>query len=281
VVCRYLLIDSHVHFYDCSRPEGVLWPPAGSSYPLSAFYSDLVEFARPVEIEGVILVETGSRKADDDWLFNLAEKNSRILGVVAHLQPGEAGFKERLRKYSDFPKLKGIRLRPIERYDLKDSRLRGHLKLLSNSGLTLELGATSNEKMIDYIDLAKELSGVSCGLTHSGHPTIDGEPPGSEWSESVSQFAALRNTFCKLTSLCDFTRKRPATENPDYYRPVVEFLMTEFGEDRIIFGSNWPRSASPGGYKTNVSLYQQILGGNEIALEKLLHLNARRIFGLG
>jgi L-fuconolactonase len=277
---RYSLIDSHVHFYDRTRPEGVLWPPTGGPYPSKALSGDLITFAQPIEIDGVILVETGWRQSDDEWLLKLAEHDNRIVGVIAHLQPGERGFEQRLRMNSKFSALRGIRLRPIQHYDLKSSRLKRHLKLLSDFNLTLELGAASHQKLVEFIDLANELSEVRCGLTHLGHPTIDGGVPDKVWRDSIAQLAELPNTFCKFTSLSEFTKARPAPENPEYYRQAVEFLLKVFGEDRIVFGSNWPRSSSTGGYAANIRLYQQILNHDEIALEKLLHRNATIIYGL-
>jgi len=277
---RLPIIDSHVHFYDRSRPEGVLWPPDNGEYPSRACPDDLFQFAPAQGIVGVVLIETGYRELDDQWLLKLAEQDSRILGVVANLQAAEQGFEKRLEACSRNPKLCGIRLRPIKLFDLNCSRLRTRLLGLSRHSLCLELGATSPEKMSDYIELASALSNVPCGLTHLGHPLIDGKAPEERWAQQIMRFATLPNSYCKLTALREFTYASPPPENPDYYRPVLEFLLETFGEDRIVFGSNWPNGYSGDVYKDGIDLYQRLFKGQDRLLEKLFYHNSRRIYRL-
>jgi len=94
------------------------------------------------------------------------------------------------------------------------------------------------------------------------------------------RFATLPNTYCKLTALREFTYASPSPENPDYYRPVLEFLLETFGEDRIVFGSNWPNGYSGDVYKDGIDLYQRLFKGQDRLLEKLFYHNSRRIYRL-
>ncbi len=274
------LIDSHVHFYDPKRPEGITYPSKESPIYKRSFPNDLTEFAKPVQINGVILVEASLREIDDEWMLELASKDPLILGVVANLQPGEAGFEERLKKFLGFPKLKGIRLRPIANYDLGEFALRRRIGVLATSGLTFELGANSIDKLRDYIDLAAELSDLTCILNHFGHVLIDGLEPTGEWRELMSRFAALPNTLCKLTSLLEFTETRPPSLDPNFYAPILDFLFSEFGENRVIFGSNWPPISMVGSYQANLDLYQNYLDGKEATKNLFFYHNAERIYRL-
>lgn len=278
--CRYPIIDSHVHFYDSTRPEGTTWPPCEHGYPVKAMPDDLFESTLPLALAGVVLVETGNRKPDDEWLMHVAEQEARILGVVANLQPGEEGFGQRLEGFSQYPKLKGIRLRPIKQYDLTCSRLTAHLDLLSGYGLSLELGATTHGKLLEFVSLARKLPETWCGLTHLGHPKISGEAPAKEWSRLIGAFAELPNTFCKFTALSEFSDQIPAPRDAQYYRPVVSFLLEAFSADRVIYGSNWPGDSAAGDYAGNVRLYRHILTHDDSVLENLLYRNARTIYRL-
>jgi predicted TIM-barrel fold metal-dependent hydrolase len=57
--------------------------------------------------------------------------------------------------------------------------------------------------------------------------------------------AAARHpsVFCKVSALVEQTGQERAPRHTDYYRPVLDALWNLFGEDRLIFGSNWPVSA--------------------------------------
>ncbi len=275
------MIDSHVHFYDPERPGGIVWPPEQSPLFGRALDEELLAFARPLTIEGVVLIETSPRAVDDDWLFARAAVDPLVLGVVANLQPDEAGFEERLELQSQRAEFKGIRLRPIANHDLRSAELRRRLRLVGQRGRTLELGATSLRKLHDYADLAAELSELTCILDHFGHPVIDGKPPTGEWREAIAGFATLPNTACKLTALQSFARTKPAPAQSAFYAPLLEFLFEVFGEDRLLYGSNWPPLSLRGNYATNVRLYQDHLGDNRIRSEKFFRRNARALYRLG
>jgi len=48
--------------------------------------------------------------------------------------------------------------------------------------------------------------------------------------------------FCKVSALVEQTAKKDAPREVDYYHPVLDALWKLFGDDRLIFGSNWPVS---------------------------------------
>ena len=64
--------------------------------------------------------------------------------------------------------------------------------------------------------------------------------------------AAGKKVFCKVSALVEGTRKTkgdaPAEVAP--YKPVLDALWAIFGEDRLIYGSNWPVSERAADYAT-------------------------------
>ena len=56
--------------------------------------------------------------------------------------------------------------------------------------------------------------------------------------------AVGRNVFCKVSALVEGTGRKDGDAPADvaYYRPVLDALWEIFGEDRLIYGSNWPVS---------------------------------------
>ena len=91
----------------------------------------------------VVLVETGGRPVDDERLFGLAAQEERVLGVIANLQVNEEGFAQRLAHRLGNKTFKGVRLRPIEAFDLSSPALLRSLDLLSGHDLLMELGVKS------------------------------------------------------------------------------------------------------------------------------------------
>ena len=87
------------------------------------------------------------------------------------------------------------------------------------------------------VELADAVPGVRLVLDHAGKPAIaDGgyEP----WAAFLSSLSARPNVFCKLSGLvteADWTKW-----TVDEIRPYAEHVLTSFGPDRVMFGSDWP-----------------------------------------
>ncbi len=57
------------------------------------------------------------------------------------------------------------------------------------------------------------------------------------WERGVAALAALRNVVCKISGIAEQTRRPPTAER---LAPVANYCIEQFGEDRVMFGSNWP-----------------------------------------
>src|SRR2546427_8882723 len=92
------IIDTHTHFYDPTRPQGVLWP--SKTEPL-LYRRTLPEDFRYVvqewRVTGTIVVEASPWLEDNQWLLDLAKENPLIVGIVGHLEPGRPAFKDQLK----------------------------------------------------------------------------------------------------------------------------------------------------------------------------------------
>ena len=66
-----------------------------------------------------------------------------------------------------------------------------------------------------------------------------------------------------------------------YYLPVLDHLWNEFGEDRLIYGSNWPVSDRGAPYEVVFGLVREFFAGKgEEAMEKDFWKNALVAYGV-
>jgi len=65
------------------------------------------------------------------------------------------------------------------------------------------------------------------------------------------------NVYCKVSGLVEHTGQLPAPADGAYYTPTIDILWETFGENRLIYGSNWPVSERFAPYK----VVQEIVGG--------------------
>ena len=45
-----------------------------------------------------------------------------------------------------------------------------------------------------------------------------------------------------------------APSNPEYYKPVIDLIFNQFGENRIIYASNWPQLERVSDYGTGLNI---------------------------
>ena len=87
----------------------------------------------------------------------------------------------------------------------------------------------------------------------------------------------------KVSGLVEGTGRDDGSAPSDgtFYEPTLAAVWHSFGEDRVIFGSNWPVSARFASYATVFSIVASYARGlGPVAAEKYFSRNAATAFGL-
>ena len=107
----YPIVDTHTHFYDPERPQGVPWPGKDDkSLYRRVLPEHFAAFAKPLGVTGTVVVEASSWVEDNQWVLDLAAKDPFVLGLVGNLTPGKAEFAGHLKRFAGNPKFRGIRV---------------------------------------------------------------------------------------------------------------------------------------------------------------------------
>jgi L-fuconolactonase len=251
------IVDTHTHFYDPTRPKGVPWPGKDDKVLYRPVLPDeYKKLAGPLGVVGTIVVEASSWVEDNQWLLNLAAKEPFLLGIVGHLNPAADEFDKNLRRFARGPLYCGIR---ISHDDLK-AGLKGKLvdrcKLLIDHNLTLDVNG-GPDMPADIARLAGELPKLRIVINHCANLKIDGKEPPRSWREGMHEAAKHSNVYCKVSALVEQTSRKEPPREVEYYKPVIDVLWKEFGEDRLVFGSNWPVSTLSAPFSTVVGIVRE------------------------
>ncbi len=237
-----VVIDTHTHFYDPTRKEGVPWPGKGDKVLYRAVLpAEYKKLATPHGITGTVVVEASPWLEDNQWLLDLAKDEPFLVGVVGNLSFADKDFAKNVERFAKNPLFRGIR---VNERDLKDDAALDRLKTLSDNGLSLDINGGA-ETFLAAARAAEKLPKLRIVVNHMGNPTIDGKAPPEEWQKAVAVGGqAGANVFCKLSALVEGSRQRDgrAPADPAFYTPTLNVLWTAFGADRLVFGSNWPVS---------------------------------------
>ncbi len=271
------IIDTHTHFYDPTRPQGVPWPDKSDQLLYrKVLPGDYKALKKPQPVRGTVVVEASSWTEDNQWVLDLAAKEPFIVGLVGNLPAGTSDFSSLLKRFTSNRKFRGIRLGEGTIRQRAGADLDRDLKSLAAAGLALDLlGGPS--LLTEAARIGREIPELRIVIDHVGNPQFDGKKISAIWLGGMKQAAAARNCWCKVSGLVEATGRTDGSAPVDaqFYRPLLDPLWELFGPDRLIYGSNWPvsaRFAPLAGVQQLAWDYFSSKPGE--ALEKVFHRNA-------
>ena len=242
-----MIIDTHTHFYDITRPEHY-WPAKDSELYRTCLPHHYRALSEPLGVTGTVVVEASPQMADNEWILSLAEDDPFIKGFVANLPLGSPGFATALDRLAGNPILVGVRSGWRERDQLLQAAIVDDLKRLADRDLELDLlcGTPALQGIPQLIESVPDLRIV---IDHIGGVRIDGGPPDAEWTAAMRGLQDFENVYCKVSALPEANDNEDKTRLDDYV-PTLDFLWDNFGDDRVIYGSNWPVCERAADYAT-------------------------------
>jgi len=235
-----MVIDAHTHFYDPQRPQGVPWPsPKDPVLYRTVLPSEFKALAKPVGVTGTIIVEASEWVEDNQWVLDLAAKEPFIVGFVGNLQPGTEGFAKHLDRFARNPLFRGIRPRGARIKNQQDPAFLADIGRLAEKDLELDL-LIQTDVLPDVAALAWRFPTLRMVINHVAGVLINGQAPNPAWVDGMRKAAEHPNVYCKVSGLASATRQAPAPTDTGYYVPTLDVLWKAFGEDRLVYGSDWP-----------------------------------------
>ncbi|MCZ6636203.1 MAG: amidohydrolase family protein [bacterium] len=272
-----MIIDTHIHLYDPTRPEGVPWPEPDDEV---LYRTVLPEHAKaqavPEGVTGTVIVEASIWVEDNQWILNLAENEPFIVGLVGNLDPLSEDFAQNVDRFAANPLFRGIRPRTHAWEQKGVDNVMASMEKLASHDLELDTGI--NESIVEVASRLPELRMV---INHCANLPADGNPLDPARVDLVQRAAEQPNIYIKISGLMDLRCQiRPAPTDLDFYRPVIDTLYDAFGEDRVIFGSDWPvHDKSERTYADGLNLVKAYFAEKgEQASEKYFWKNARAAY---
>jgi L-fuconolactonase len=276
------ILDTHTHFYDPSRQQGVPWPPPGDRLLYRPVYpEEFKKLAQPHGVSGTVVVEASPWLEDNQWVLDLAAKEPFLLGLVGNVKPGRPEFPAELKRLAGNPLFRGIRIGVWEKSPGIDvPEVLRDLKLLADLDLALDLLIGPNQ-LGAVARLAANLPSLRIVVDHCANVPINGATPPSPWLDGLRDCAIQRNVFMKVSGLVEGTGRNDgsAPAEVEFYRPTLDAIWNTFSEDRVIYGSNWPVSARFADYATVLKIVRDYFSAKgRGAAQKYFSSNARKVY---
>jgi L-fuconolactonase len=257
------IIDAHIHLFDPRRPQGVPWPAKDDAVLYKPALPDRYrKIATPFGVVGAIEVECSPWVEDNQWVLDVAAKDSIIVGTVGDLEPGKPEFRAQLERFHKNPLFRGIRYGNLWGRNL-DAELGkadfvAGLKTLSDAGLVLDTANPDAALLNAVLRVTDKVPGLRVVIDHLPqlHPLPD-----------LTELGKRPQVYVKVSEVLRRENGRvPA--NPDFYRQTLEQLWSVFGEDRLLYGSDWPNSDLWAPFDVELNVVRQFFHGKGRAAEE-------------
>ncbi len=276
------IIDTHTHFYDPTRPQGVPWPSKDDALLYrTVLPKEFQTLTKPFGVTGTVIVEASSWLEDNQWLLDLAANDPFVLGIVGNLPPGTESFARHLTRFAKNPVYRGIRVNAdVVNKGLDRPEFLADLKKLIDADL--ELDVNGGPEMLPIVDrLSERLPDLRIVINHLSNVKIDGKVPPATWQAGLNACATHPKVFLKVSALVESARtdQRQAPSDTSFYQPILNAAWKTFGEDRLIYGSNWPVSDNAGPYQLVFQIVSEFFRDKgRVASEKFFARNAEAAF---
>jgi predicted TIM-barrel fold metal-dependent hydrolase len=277
------IIDTHVHFWVLERPEGIYW--ISKDDPV-LYQTMLPTQHQPIAVAngvgGVVVVQAGQSLPDNEWNLKITSHNPKLYrGVVGNLSKviGTDGFKPLFLKLCRDPRYVGYRLSGKYQETLSDT-------FFENLELTAEQGKSVDFLVGDYTleqigEIAKRIPNLKIILDHFGGVRLSDKPLDQDWVQKLREIAKLKNVYCKVSAMYGRFEQKPAPSDIREYEPILDLVFECFGEDRLVFGSDWPVTKTTGDYASVLALTRAYFDKKgPVISEKLFTRNALEFYGI-
>lgn len=248
------MIDAHIHLYDITRPD-CSWPTeADGRIYRTVLPEDFSKTAGRLGFERAVAVEAGSSLADNLWLLEQGEQSSCIAATIGYIDPQRDDFPDILKRYLQYGKFRGIRLRTDRIRDANSGQIVKNLRYLSETekAHVVEVLPGHYNEMGLLEPLFRNFPELRFVIDHLGCLEIDGGAPPSDYCRLMDGLSRCANVSMKVSGLVYRSGLNPAPRDPEFYSPALDTVLGIFGERRLMFGTDWPLMEKKGEYENAV-----------------------------
>jgi predicted TIM-barrel fold metal-dependent hydrolase len=286
------IIDTHQHLWDLKKFD-LPWLKGDGRLNRSFTEEDYAKAVEGLDVMKAVYEEVdvvpSHRQAEVDYVVDLCRsKRTRTVAAIVGGDPASQGFEKYVTAFKRSPYIKGLR-HGYPRGGIQDQAFVKGVRLLGELGLSFDLNMGS-DLAAESAQLVEACPGTRFVLDHCGNPNVKwfadsaGENEAfrrerKRWEDGITRLAGLKNVVCKISGVAESGHEGKVTA--PVVAPVINFCLDRFGEDRVMFASNWPVCLKTITLANWVGVLKEVVKGRgEKFARKLFSENAARFFGL-
>lgn len=253
-----MIIDSHQHFWKY-EPVRDTWITEDMAVLRQDFLPDDLKPVLTLNgIDGCISVQADQSEDETIFLAELAKTHSWIKAVVGWvdlLSEDLGGSLERFRQLESVKGFRHILQAEPEGFMLQPQFLKG-IRLLRQYGYCYDI--LIHEKQLDeaiaFVNQTPD--DIKLVIDHIAKPNIK-EKSFSQWEKKMKLIAERPNIFLKISGMV--TEADWHKWKKEDFTPYLETVLTFFGPNRLMLGSDWPVCLLAASYQQVIAMIRDFV----------------------
>jgi L-fuconolactonase len=235
------MIDAHQHFWDPARGDYGWMPPDDPVLTRPYGPDDLSDGLAATGVQKTVLVQAAPSVEETEYMLGIADATPHVAKVVGWINFEDPGQRAVLEALAGHPKFAGVRPMIQDIAD-DDWMLRDDIQWAYEALIEFDLtfDCLGFPRHLGYFhQLLTRYPKMRAVLDHSMKPQFrtHSEESYRIWAEGMSALAADTGAYCKLSGL---VTEADNDWSDQMLIPYTEHVITAFGAERVMWGSDWP-----------------------------------------
>tara|TARA_Y100000768_G_scaffold199226_1_gene149737 strand:+ start:1534 stop:2364 length:831 start_codon:yes stop_codon:yes gene_type:complete len=272
------ILDTHHHLWDLSLRsyDWITELPENESIKINRNFliNDLDVLADENNVTGTICVQAHQSEEEALWLLEIAKNSNLIKGVVCWVDLKNLNIGFSLDKYQTYDKFCGIRhVWHDEKNEdwIMDPKVIKGLKTLSERQINFDFLVRPNhlKYIFEVYEKIPKLNGV---IDHIAKPEIK-ENIFEPWAENISELSKIDSLNCKISGMVEEMNE---SQEISILKNYTDHVIESFGNDKVMFGSNWPVCLTKKSYSEVLEIAKSI--SNNLEPEEFFYTNGKSFY---
>ena len=281
------IVDTHVHFWQFELLRRAWQPPPVIFRTFAP--EDLIGDAAAAGVNRCVLVEAGTTDEDNQALADFAASSDFVGAMIAFTDLESPALEQKLDGFAEIPKFRGVRMRfeghPDPHILARHSVLDG-IRKVAERGLILEF-LVDTSHLNDIVGVYAQVPELKGMIEHMGKPDLRRGTDRAQWRQHMRALAQETNAFCKLSigprvvDLEEIYAHQGEGWELDWIQPPIQYLVEQFGPERLAWGSDWPLVLLEADYAGGLQAMRDALGPLDADGElAIFHSTAMQFYSL-
>ena len=276
-----MYIDAHHHLWNYDPVEYDWIDDSMAILKKDFLIKDLEKTLHHNGFSSSIVVQARQSMEETLWLLTLAEQTNLIKGVVGWIDLKSDTLAQQLDELAKYKKLVGFRHVIQGENDpafmQNPDFIRG-LQMLADRGYRYDLLIFAHQ-LPAAAEMLAQIPNLHVVIDHIAKPDIKSRSDFDTWQQNMAVLAHNAKCYCKLSGMV--TEADWLNWHSDDFHPFMQTVLDLFGQDRIMFGSDWPVCLVAADYDQVKSLVLDFINVQAPdAKELILGQNAHKFYQL-